>query len=105
MLKLIFYHNTKNDIFTHMYQYIGHKNTCSHLQNKINCRNYFCESFEKKQKELEELKKINTPDKEKLYLIELLKKIELQNQIMSYHIQKINDNITTIKKINEIKKN
>lgn len=51
----------------------------------VNCKKYYCEAFEKKQKELKHIK-INENEN----IIELLKKIKLQNEMLLYHIHNIN---------------
>lgn len=61
-------------------------------------RNYYCKSYEKNLKEKQLLEKINSQDKEKIYLINLLKKIESQNEILISSIKKLNDKITNFEK-------
>lgn len=97
ILRTIFYYNKKITTLNN-YNYFNLYN------NKINYRYYYSESFENKEKELE-LEKKTSQDKEKLYLIKLLEKIESQNNILLHNIKKININIENIKNINQIKKN
>jgi hypothetical protein len=102
MLNLTICRNNKINIFKQFYQNLSKTNTYSQLYNKINYRNYYCELYEKNQEELKLLNELNTSNKEKIYIIEMLKKIESQNKLLIINMKNLNNKINQINSINQI---